>query len=66
MADRRASSHGDLDRDGGAFATEYLWLCQATDGRVTALELFEPEDLDAALTRFEELRSAHSEPTPSG
>jgi len=42
--------------DGGAFENDYLWLGFAKDGRVTRLELFEPEDVDKALARFEELR----------
>jgi ketosteroid isomerase-like protein len=43
--------------DGGVFESEYLWLCCATDGRITRLELFEPADLNAALERFEEFRT---------
>jgi hypothetical protein len=42
--------------EGGAFESDYLWLCCATDGRITQLELFELEDLDKALDRFERLR----------
>ena len=41
--------------DGGGFENDYLWLGVAERGRLTRLELFEPEDLDAALARFEEL-----------
>ena len=46
--------------DGGAFENDYLWLGVAEHGRLTRLELFEPEDLDAALARFEALRPAPS------
>jgi ketosteroid isomerase-like protein len=46
--------------DGGAFENDYLWLGVAKHGRLTRLELFEPEDLDAAVSRFEELRPAPS------
>lgn len=42
--------------DGGAFENEYVWLSLARSGRVTRLELFEVEQRDAALARFEELR----------
>ncbi len=42
--------------DGGAFESEHLWLSTATRGRITHLELFEPEDLDKALARLAELR----------
>lgn len=41
--------------NGGAFENDDLWLCSAEGGRITHLELFEPEDLDEALARFEEL-----------
>jgi ketosteroid isomerase-like protein len=44
--------------DGGAFENEYIWLGVARYGRLTRLELFEPEDLDAALARFAALRPA--------
>jgi hypothetical protein len=46
--------------DGGAFENDYLWLGVAEHGRLTRLELFEPEDLDTALARFEKLRPALS------
>jgi hypothetical protein len=29
--------------------------CRAEGGRITELEFFEPEDLDTALARFDEL-----------
>jgi class 3 adenylate cyclase/ketosteroid isomerase-like protein len=41
---------------GGAFESEHLWLCTATGGRITRLELFEVEDLERAKARLEELR----------
>jgi ketosteroid isomerase-like protein len=44
--------------DGGAFENEYIWLGVARYGRLTRLELFEPDDLDAALERFAALRPA--------
>jgi class 3 adenylate cyclase/tetratricopeptide (TPR) repeat protein len=43
--------------DGGAFENDYLWLGLAKGGRFSRLELFEPEDLAAALARFEEIRA---------
>jgi ketosteroid isomerase-like protein len=42
--------------DGGAFESEHLWLCIATGGRITRLELFEIEDLERAKARLKELR----------
>ena len=42
--------------DGGAFESEYLELFVGAQDRVTHLELFELEHLDAALARFEALR----------
>ncbi len=47
--------------DGGAFESEYVWLGLASGGRLTHLELFEIDHLDAALARFDELR-----PDPQG
>jgi ketosteroid isomerase-like protein len=52
LALRRA---GTLE-SGGAFENEYAWLALASNGRVTHVETFEIEALDAALARFEELR----------
>jgi len=43
--------------DGGAFESEYLELFVQAGGRATHLELFELDDLDAALARFEALRA---------
>jgi ketosteroid isomerase-like protein len=43
---------------GGDFESEYLHLCTVAHGRITRVELFELDDLDAALARFEELRRA--------
>jgi hypothetical protein len=37
---------------------KYLYLGMVASGRVTRVELFELDDLDAALARFEELRAA--------
>jgi class 3 adenylate cyclase len=42
--------------EGGAFESEYLGLFQGTGERITRLEYFETEALDAALARFAELR----------
>ncbi|MBI1818289.1 MAG: nuclear transport factor 2 family protein [Deltaproteobacteria bacterium] len=42
--------------DGGDFESEYLELFVQARGRATHLELFEIDDLDAALAHFEELR----------
>ena len=41
---------------GGAFESEYLYLFLSRGGRITHVELFELDALDAALARFEELR----------
>jgi hypothetical protein len=42
--------------DGGDFESDYLHLCTLDGERVARIELFELDDLDAALARFEELR----------
>jgi ketosteroid isomerase-like protein len=47
---------GSVPRGGGDFESEYLYLCSVAGGRVTRVEFFETENLDAALARFEELR----------
>jgi class 3 adenylate cyclase/tetratricopeptide (TPR) repeat protein/ketosteroid isomerase-like protein len=41
--------------DGGTFESEYLEIFVVAQGHATHLELFEIEDLDATLARFEEL-----------
>ncbi len=43
-------------REGGAFESPSAAVFIVADGRITRQELFEPEDLDAALARFAELR----------
>ncbi len=42
--------------DGGDFESVYLNLAFTESGRIAGLEIFEPEDLDRARARFEELR----------
>jgi ketosteroid isomerase-like protein len=42
---------------GGAFESGWVSLCRYRDGRIAGLELFEPEDLDRAQARFDELRT---------
>jgi hypothetical protein len=46
--------------DGGAFESEYLYLFVQARGRITRVELFELDALDAALARFEELCAART------
>jgi hypothetical protein len=43
---------------GGEFESELLYLFTVAGGRITRVEMFEIEDLEAALSRFEELRPA--------
>jgi ketosteroid isomerase-like protein len=43
-------------RDGGTFENPTASVAIVADGRITRLELFEPEHVDAALARFAELR----------
>jgi ketosteroid isomerase-like protein len=52
-------------RDGGAYEVEHLFLLTVERGRVTRLELFELEDVDAALARFEELQPDPSRIPPN-
>jgi len=42
--------------DGGPFESDYLTLVVLRDGRITRQEMFELDQLDTALARFEELR----------
>jgi hypothetical protein len=46
--------------EGGAFESPFVCLWLYRDGRVVGCELFEPENLDRARARFEELRAADS------
>src|SRR5439155_17234451 len=48
-------SFGTL-RDGGAFESPNVSVPIVVDGRITRVEMFEPEHVDAALARFAELR----------
>jgi ketosteroid isomerase-like protein len=50
--------------EGGAFENDYLWLGVAKAGRISRLELFGIDDVEAALARFEELRP-DPEPMPA-
>jgi len=43
-------------RDGGTFENPTASVAIVADGRITRLELFEPEHVEAALARFAELR----------
>ena len=43
---------------GGEFESVFLSLWLYRGGRPVALERFEPDDLDLALARFEELRAS--------
>jgi len=45
-----------LPNGGGDFESDYLYLALVARGRITRVEMFELEDLEAALARFEELR----------
>ena len=49
---------GTLAASGGAFETVYARLGIWRGERIVAMELFEPEDLELARARFEELRPA--------
>jgi hypothetical protein len=46
--------------EGGDFESEHLHLCTLAGDLVTRIELFEVDDLDAALARLEELRPESS------
>ncbi|MGH7895781.1 MAG: nuclear transport factor 2 family protein, partial [Candidatus Binatia bacterium] len=50
-----ARTFGTL-RDGGTFENPTASVAIVANGRITRLELFEPEHVDAALARFAELR----------
>jgi len=43
-------------RDGGTFENPYASVSIVVDGRITRIEMFEPEHVDTALARFAELR----------
>jgi ketosteroid isomerase-like protein len=47
--------------EGGAFEQEFLSLWRFRGGRLAGLEMFEPEDLERARARFEELCPAQRE-----
>jgi ketosteroid isomerase-like protein len=59
-----AERHGRLalvrvsgtNREGGAFESFYFVLTRYRDEKVAGFEFYEPEDLERALARFEELR----------
>jgi ketosteroid isomerase-like protein len=44
-----------VNAEGGRFESFYVSVLHARDDRVDAIELFEPEDVDAALARFHSL-----------
>jgi class 3 adenylate cyclase/tetratricopeptide (TPR) repeat protein len=54
-----ARNFGSL-REGGAFEQIYVRIMLVRDDRLIGVEMFEPEDLDAARSRFEELRRAEA------
>jgi class 3 adenylate cyclase len=47
---------GTFTEGGGAFEIHTINVFAVEHGRITRYEVFEPEDVDAALARFEELR----------
>jgi class 3 adenylate cyclase len=49
-------------RDGGPFEDMFVAVFCTGHGRITYYEVFEPEEVDRALARFEELRPAAPEP----
>ena len=51
---------GIVPDGGGEFESEYLFLCLVAQGRITRVEMFEIDALDAALARFEALRAGAS------
>jgi ketosteroid isomerase-like protein len=61
-------SHGSLElartfgtlADGGEFESVFIRLMLFRDGRIGAIEQFEPEHLDRARARFAELRAGTS------
>jgi ketosteroid isomerase-like protein len=55
-----ARMFGTLANGGGAVEGIYARLCIVRDGRVAAMELYEPGDLERALARFEALRAARA------
>jgi hypothetical protein len=57
---RAGSTFGTL-ADGGEFELVYVWLDSFQGDRVVGMELFEPEHLDVAPARFEELRPRTSD-----
>jgi hypothetical protein len=51
---------GTVAASGGEFESVYLYLFTISRGRIARIELFELEQLDAALARFEALGDAGS------
>ena len=49
---------GTLANGGGTFERVYALLSQHKDGRVVRVEFFEPEDIERARTRLEELQTS--------
>jgi hypothetical protein len=60
-----AHMFGTLAASGGDFESVYLRLFAFEGDRVVAMELFEPDDLDAARARFESLRPDPSRVAPN-
>jgi len=65
---RRLNRWWGTNREGGAFEIMTAAMVCYRDGRVAGLEVWEPEDLDAAVARFEGLdRPEHAaRGTPNG
>jgi hypothetical protein len=59
-----ARNFGTL-RQGGASESVYLRIMWYRDDRTGGAEMFEPEDIDAARTRFEELRPTCARGSPA-
>jgi hypothetical protein len=60
-----AHSFGTLAESGGEVESVYVRLGLYRGGRIVGMELFEPEDLDVARARFEELRPDSSRNPPN-
>jgi hypothetical protein len=51
---------GTFTEGGGAFEIYTINVFAVERGRITRYEVFEPEDVDAALARFAELRPPYA------
>jgi ketosteroid isomerase-like protein len=55
----RFTTRGRFVEGGGDFEVATVTLLQADDGRTSSMEMFSPEDVGAALARFEEIGAAN-------